>query len=151
MMGNYQVRFLGEGDHGDISLLPDAILSKVRDILPEEAFKKFEASLPDKPDEVLISCQNVVISHQEALKLENDVSTFIELAEKTCDTKVIFSGEIRTILPELERIVEERQDDEKFAERLKASGHRVAFEIFNSHVDDLKDAQIRGHGYGHEL
>lgn len=24
MMGNYQVRFLGEGDHGDISLLPDA-------------------------------------------------------------------------------------------------------------------------------
>jgi hypothetical protein len=51
----------------------------------------------------------------------------------------------------LERIVEERQDDEKFTERLKASGHRVAFEIFNSHVDDLKDAQIRGHGYGFEI
>lgn len=147
MMGNYQVRFLGEGDHGDISLLPDAILSKVRDILPEEAFKKFEASLPDKPDEVLISCQNVVISHQEALKLENDVSTFIELAEKTCESRVIFSGEIRAILPVLEKIVEERQDDEKFAERLKASGRRIAVEIFNSHADDLKDAQSRSHGF----
>jgi phage/plasmid primase-like uncharacterized protein len=128
-----------------------SLLETVRDILPEEAFKKFEASLSDKPEEMMTSYQSIIISHQEALKLENDVSTFIELAEKTCDTKVIFSGEIRTILPELERIVEERQDDEKFAERLKASGHRVAFEIFNSHVDDLKDAQSRGHGYGFEL
>jgi hypothetical protein len=100
---------------------------------------------------MMASCQAVITYHQETLKLENDVSTFIELAEKTCESRVIFSGEIRTILPVLERIVEERQDDEQFAEKLKASGHRVAFEIFNSHVDDLKDAQIRGHGYGHEL
>jgi hypothetical protein len=37
------------------------------------------------------------------------------------------------------------------ARPLKASGHRVAFEIFNSHVDDLKDAQSHSHGYGFEM
>jgi uncharacterized protein (DUF2267 family) len=128
-----------------------SLLEIVRDILPEEAFKKFEASLPACLEEMTALCQAVITSHQETLKLENDVSMFIELAEKTCESRVIFSGEIRAILPELERIVEERQDDEKFAEGLKASGHRVAFEIFNAHVDDLKYAQSRNQGYGFEL
>ena len=128
-----------------------SLLETVKDILPEEAFKKFEGSLSDKPEEIMASCQAVITSHQETLKLENDVNTFIELAEKTCESRVIFSGEIRVILPVLERIVEERQDDEQFTERLKASGHRMAFEIFNSHVDDLKNAQSRNQGYGFEL
>ena len=44
-----------------------SLLETIRDILPEEAFKKFEASLSDKPEEMTASCQNIIISHQETL------------------------------------------------------------------------------------
>jgi signal transduction histidine kinase len=126
-----------------------SLMEKVREILPEEDFKKFEASLTEKPEAILDRCCDVIASHEEVLRLEADVSKFIELLDRSRDIIALTSGESKQIEPVLKEIFHQWKDDERFMEKLKESNNIKACQRVEYY--QREENRIRSQSYGYAL
>ena len=128
-----------------------SLMEKVREILPEDDFKKFEASLTEKPEAILDRCFDVIASHEEVLRLEADVSKFIELLDRSRDIIALTSGESKQIEPVLKEIFHQWKDDERFMEKLKESNNIKACQRVEYYQREQNRIRSQSYGYALEM
>lgn len=127
------------------------MLVKVKGFMDTETFKKFESDLSSNTPEIIIGrCNDILTSREEALKLEADVSRFIELYDKAGLTSSLNSGESKEIFPVLRQIYEEWKNDERFEQRMKESGNTQAAKKVEQYRIEQRMRSL-SHGYELEI
>ena len=138
----------------DLALASTAqeMLDKVKSFIDKEEFKKLETDTSSyKPEAIIDRCNDLINSYEEALKLQADVSRFIELSDRAMQVSSLTSGESSRIYPLLDEIMHRYKNDERFEQRIRESGNqRAAQRVGEFHVEQ-KRAQSRSHGYEFEI
>ena len=135
-----------------LSRVAQEMLDKVKNFMDEEAFKKLETDTSSyKPEAIIDRCNDLINSHEEALKLQADVSRFLELSDRVRQIEVLTSGESKKIFPVLDQIMHKYKNDECFEQMVKESGNTRASQRINQFHVEQKRAQSRSHGYEFEI
>ncbi len=124
---------------------------KIESILANETFKKVEASVPSSLQEGIEKGQNKLAAQEESLKLDTDVQKFIQVFDRACDISALNSGESKTLWPVLDDMIASWKEDERFEQRLAASGHRKAAQYVEQYHIQQKRLQERTQGYALEI
>ena len=126
-------------------------LQKIDAVLPDEAFKKADASLPSSLQEGVQKGQEGLSVQEESLKLETDVQRFIQLFDRAVHISALRSGESTALYPVMDEIISSWKDDERFTEKVDASGNRRAAQYVEQYHIEEKRMQERSRGNAFEM
>ncbi|MBL9028957.1 MAG: hypothetical protein JNK42_00590, partial [Caedimonas sp.] len=88
---------------------------------------------------------------EESLKLETDVQKFIRLSDRAAEVSALVSGESKTLYPVMDEIIAAWKKDERFAEKIKASGNQRAYRRIEDYYIEQKRLQERNRGNALEM
>ena len=76
---------------------------------------------------------------------------FIQLSDRVAEVSALVSGESKSLYPVMDEIIAAWKKDERFAEKIQASGNQRAYRRIEEYHNEQKRLQTRSYGDALEL